>query len=58
MERGYGKHQLVVDVYVDEENMIQKLMELSDRANEVSALAKTLIQDLRQGRPEEPQNRP
>ena len=58
MERGYGKHQLVVDVYVDEENMIQKLMELSDRANEVSALAKTLIQDLRQGRLEEPQNRP
>lgn len=58
MERGYGKHQLVVDVYVDEENMIQKLMELSDRANEVSALAKTLIQDLRQRRPEEPQNRP
>lgn len=58
MERGYGKHQLVFDVYVDEENMIQKLMELSDRANEVSALAKTLIQDLRQGRPEEPQNRP
>lgn len=58
MERGYRKHQLVVDVYVDEENMIQKLMELSDRANEVSALAKTLIQDLRQGRPEEPQNRP
>ena len=45
-------------MYVDEENMIQKLMELSDRANEVSALAKTLIQDLRQGRPEEPQNRP
>ena len=58
MERGYGKHQLVVDVYVDEENMIQKLMELSDRANEVSALAKTLIQDLPQERPEEPQNRP
>ena len=58
MERGYGKHQLVIDVYVDEENMIQKLMELSDRANEVSALAKILIQDLRQGRPEEPQNRP
>lgn len=58
MERGYRKHQLVIDVYVDEENMIQKLMELSDRANEVSALAKTLIQDLRQGRPEEPQNRP
>lgn len=57
MELGYGKHQLIVDVYSDKDSMIAKLMELNDRANEVSALAKSLIRDLRQERPEEIQSR-
>ena len=37
--------------------MIAKLMELNDRASEVSTLAKSLIRDLRQERPDEIQGR-
>ena len=57
MELGYGKYQLIVDVYSGTDSMIAKLMELNDRASEVSALAKSLIRDLRQERPEEIQSR-
>lgn len=51
------RHQLIVDVYSDKDSMIAKLMELNDRASEVSTLAKSLIRDLRQERPDEIQGR-
>ena len=50
MELGYGKYQLIVDVYSDKDSMIAKLMELNDRASEVSALAKSLVRGMRQER--------
>ncbi len=53
MEYGYGKHSLIVEISVDQLGLIRKLTELSDRASEVSALARSLIGDLRQEGAEE-----
>lgn len=46
MEKGYGKHEIIVKVSPDKGSLIEKLMDISDKAEELSSEARSLIRDL------------
>lgn len=48
MEHGYGKRQIVIEVSPDMDSLLNRLLDISERAGELSALSKLLIRDLKQ----------
>ena len=55
MDTGYGKRKLVIEISADVDSMVAKLLDISEKASELSLAAKSLIRDLQQeqtGNPE------
>lgn len=48
MDTGYGRHTVVFEIDVNEDNLLSRLVELDTKASEVSALARKLIRELSQ----------
>ncbi|BAK99949.1 hypothetical protein OBV_27510 [Oscillibacter valericigenes Sjm18-20] len=48
MQKGYGKHEIIVNIQPDKDSLIGKLLEISDKADELSSTASSLIRDLQE----------
>lgn len=48
MEQGYGKRQLIIEVTADLDSLVNRLLDISEKAGALAAQSRALMLDLKQ----------